>query len=349
MTSPIPRSDAKTAAAPRRGERAGERFGDGARGRRPRLLAIVGPTAAGKTDMAMRLAERLPSEIVSADSRQVYRRMDIGSAKPTRAQLERVRHHLIDIIDPDEMFSVGQFVVMAKQAIQNANEMKKLPIIAGGTGQYVMSILEGWNVPSVEADPNLRQELENLLDSDGADALIERLRALDPLASETVDARNPRRLIRAIERASAGYRTGDEPRKTPPPFDCLAIGLHMERPELYRRIDERVERMVAAGFVEEVESLLAAGFDVDLPSMSGIGYREMAEYLRGDTDLDDAIRRTKFRTHRYARSQYNWFKRDDRRIRWIESSRMDDGIDAALEWIDDGAAGDWRSDAHRPK
>lgn len=345
MTNPSPRTDAPTSAAPRPGERAGERLGDGARGRRPRLLAIVGPTAAGKTEMAMRLAERLPSEIVSADSRQVYRRMDIGSAKPTRGQLERVRHHLIDIIELDETFSVGRFAFMAKQAIQNANAMQKLPIMAGGTGQYVMSVLEGWNVPSVKSDPNLRQELESLLDSDGPAALIKRLRALDPLAPATVDARNPRRLIRAIERASAGYRTGGEPRKTPPPFDCLAIGLHMERRELYRKIDERVERMVAAGFVGEVESLLAAGFDVDLPSMSGIGYREMAEYLRGETDLDDAIRRTKFRTHRYARSQYNWFKRDDRRIRWIESSRMEDGIDAALEWIDYGAASDWRSDA----
>ena len=344
MTKPHPHSDAKIPAAPRSGERAGERFGDGASGRRPRLLAIVGPTAAGKTEMAMRLAERLPSEVVSADSRQVYRRMDIGSAKPTRAQMERVRHHLIDIIDPDETFSVGRFAVMAKQAIQNANSMGKLPIMAGGTGQYVMSILEGWNVPSVESNPNLRRELENLLDSDGLDALAERLAALDPRALQTMDARNPRRLIRAIERASAGYRTGDAPRKTPPSFDWMAIGLHVERQELYRRIDERVERMVAAGFVEEVESLLASGYDVGLPSMSGIGYREMAEYLRGETDLDDAIRRTQFRTHRYARSQYNWFKRDDRRIRWIESSRMGDAVNFALEWVSYGAVNDWRLD-----
>ena len=341
MTRPHPRSDAETAAAPRSGERAGERFEDGASGRRPRLLAIVGPTAAGKTEMAMRLAERMPSEVVSADSRQVYRRMDIGSAKPTRAQLERVRHHLIDIVEPDETFSVGRFAIMAKQAIQNANSIGKLPIMAGGTGQYVMSILEGWNVPRVEVDQSLRRELENLLATDGLDALAERLAALDPRALQTVDARNPRRLIRAIERASAGYRTDDRPRRTTPPFDWLAIGLHTERQELYRRIDERVERMVAADFVEEVESLLESGYDVDLPSMSGIGYREIAEYLRGETDLDDAIRRTQFRTHRYARSQYNWFKLDDRRIWWIESSRMEDGIDAALEWVADSAASDW--------
>ena len=332
MTSPSPRLNANTTAAPRIRERAGERVGNGASGR-PRLLAIVGPTAAGKTDMAMRLAERLPAEVVSADSRQVYRRMDIGAAKPTRAQLERVRHHLIDIVEPDESFSLGQFAFMAKQAIRNANTTEKLPIMAGGTGQYVISILEGWNVPSVKADPNLRRELESLLDSEGLDALSERLAALDPLAPETVDARNPRRLIRAIERASAGYRTGGQPRRTPPAFDFLTIGLHVERAELYRRIDERVERMVAAGFVEEVESLLEFGYGVDLPSMSGIGYREMAEHLRGDASLDDAIRRTKFRTHRYARSQYNWFKLDDRRIRWFGASRMEDGIEAALEWI----------------
>ena len=319
---------------PKANERAGEgeRVPSGARGRE-RLLAIVGPTAAGKTDMAMRLAERTPIEVVSADSRQVYRRMDIGSAKPSRAQMERVRHHLIDVVEPDEGFSLGQFAVMAKQAIQNANIMGNLPVMVGGTGQYAMAILEGWNVPSVEADPNLRRELENLLISGGLGALAERLRVLDPPALDAVDARNPRRLIRAIERARAGHRTGEQPRRTPPSFDSLTIGLHVERQELYRRIDERVERMVAAGFVEEVESLLESGYDIDLPSMSGIGYREIAEYLRGDADLDDAIRRTKFRTHRYARSQYNWFKRDDRRIRWIESSRVEDGIDAALKWL----------------
>ena len=317
---------------PKANEMAVERVSTGAR-RRQRLLAIVGPTAAGKTEMAMRLAERTPIEVVSADSRQVYRRMDIGSAKPSRAQMERVRHHLIDVVEPDEGFSLGQFAVMAKQAIQNANIVGNLPVMAGGTGQYAIAILEGWNVPSVEADPNLRRELENLLNSDGLDALAERLRALDPPALETVDARNPRRLIRAIERASAGHRTGETPRRTPPSFDSLTIGIHVERQELYRRVDERVERMVAAGFVEEVESLLESGYDIDLPSMSGIGYREVAEYLRGECELDDAISRTKFRTHRYARSQYNWFKRDDRRIRWIEASRVEDGIDAALEWL----------------
>lgn len=306
-------------------------------GGRERLLAIVGPTAAGKTEMAMRLAERTPIEVVSADSRQVYRRMDIGSAKPTRAQMERVRHHLIDVAEPDESFSLGRFALMAKQAIQNANATGNLPVMAGGTGQYVMSILQGWNVPSVEADPNLRRELENLLDSGGLDALAERLSALDPLALESVDARNPRRLVRAIERASAGYRTGANPRRTPPAFAFLTIGLHMERPELYRRIDERVERMVEAGLVKEVESLLESGIGADMPSMSGIGYREIAEHLRGDADLDDAIRKTKFRTHRYARSQYNWFKRDDCRIRWFDASRMEDGIDAALAWLN-GAA-----------
>ena len=283
----------------------------------------------------MRLAERTPTaiEVVSADSRQVYRRMDIGSAKPSRAQMERVRHHLIDVVEPDETFSLGQFAFMAKQAIKNANIAGNLPVMAGGTGQYAMSILEGWNVPSVEADPNLRRELENLLNSDGLEALAERLRALDPLALATVDARNPRRLIRAIERASAGHLAGENPRRTPPAFDSLTIGLHVERQELYRKIDERVERMVEAGFVEEVRSILESGYDTDLPSMSGIGYREIAGYLRGEADLDDAVRRTKFRTHRYARSQYNWFKRDDRRIRWFESSRMEDGIDAALAWM----------------
>ena len=274
---------------PQANERAGERIPGGARGR-GRLLAIVGPTAAGKTEMAMRLAKRTPTpiEVVSADSRQVYRRMDIGSAKPSWAQLERVRHHLIDVVEPDETFSLGRFAVMAKQAIKNANIAGNLPVMAGGTGQYAMAVLEGWNVPSVQADPNLRRELENLLNSDGLDALAERLRALDPLALEMVDARNPRRLIRAIERASAGHRAGDKPRKTPPDFDSLTIGLHVERQELYRKIDERVERMVEAGFVEEVRSLLESGYDTDLPSMSGIGYREIAEYLRGEADLDDA-------------------------------------------------------------
>ena len=299
---------------------------------RPRLLAIVGPTAVGKTELALKVAERLPVEIISADSRQVYRRMDIGSAKPSPDQLRAAPHHMVDIIWPDEDFSLAEFVSGARGIIQSANLAGRTPVLVGGTGQYVMAILEGWNVPSVPPNPDLRRELESVLESDGLSALLDRLRESDPEALDRIDVRNPRRVIRAIEIAAAGQGSGDAPRRSEPGFDALVTGLNMERAALYERADARVDRMMEDGFLDEVGSLLALGYGPDLPSMSAIGYHELSDHLLNGADLPEAVQRIKYRTRNYIRRQSNWFKRDDPRIRWFEPSEMDSAIELMTDW-----------------
>ena len=300
---------------------------------RPRLLAIVGPTAVGKTDLAMSIAARFQSEIIGADSRQVYRHMDIGTAKPSPDQLSAAPHHLVDIIYPDDDFSLGMFLDLSKDAILNANAMGKTPILVGGTGQYVMALIENWNVPVVPPDPVLRRELDDTLQSQGIDGLLSRLRSLDPAALDRVDAANPRRVIRAIEVALTHGPDQNAPRRLDPWFEFSVIGLGMERAALYRRADDRVDRMMAAGFLDEVRRLLGMGYSPDLPSMSGIGYHELADHLLHGADLSDAVQRTKFRTHRYIRRQSNWFRRADPRIRWFEPTQLDSAVEYAAKWL----------------
>ena len=281
-----------------------------------RLIAITGPTASGKTQLAVHLARRINGEIVGADSRQVYRGMDIGTAKPTATEQAAAGHHLIDVVEPDEAFSLGRWLELANDALQDIWSRGKQPLLVGGTGQYVWALLEGWRVPRVPPDDGLRAELE----SKPAFELIEELRRVDPEAGAFVDPRNVRRVVRALE----VYRATGRPfsywrTKEPPPFESLIIGLKLPREELYRRIDERVEGMFAAGLLDEVRGLLARGFSRELPSMSGIGYREASEHLAGKIDLQTAIERTKTGTHRLARHQNAWFKAGDQRVRWIES------------------------------
>ena len=303
---------------------------------RPRLVAIVGPTSAGKTELALRLASRLQVEVIGADSRQVYRYMDIGTAKPTPDQLSAVPHCLVDIINPDVEFGLGDFLYLSKNAILNANASGKRPLLVGGTGQYVMALLENWNVPPVPPNPVLRQELDMLLVSEGLDALLGRLRELDPDAPGRIDAANPRRVVRAIEVAAAGVSTAAAPRRLEPWFDSTVIGIGMERPALYERADARVDRMMNDGFLDEVRGLLDMGYDPDLPSMSGIGYHELADHLLNGADLNESVQKTKFRTRRFIRRQSNWFRHSDRRINWFEPSDMDLAIEFALRWVESG-------------
>jgi len=294
-----------------------------------RLIAIVGPTASGKTQLGIDLARHLDGEIIGADSRQVYRRMDIGTAKPTPEEQATARHHLIDVVDPDEPFSLGRWLDLAHEAIDGVWVRGKQPLLVGGTGQYVWALLEGWRVPRVPPQDGLRQELT----SRPADDLLAELRRLDPEAESFVDPRNVRRVVRALEvyhatgKPFSYWRT-----KEPPPFEPTVIGLRLARGELYGRIDERVEAMFASGLVEELERLLSMGYAPDLASVSGIGYREVCEHLAGEMDLATAIERTKTGTHRLARHQNSWFKQSDPRINWIDADEH--AADAATRLLE---------------
>lgn len=285
------------------------------------LIVIAGPTAVGKTALAVRLAEAVSGEIVSADSRQVYRGMDIGTAKATLEERARVPHHLLDLLDPDETLSLAQFQALAYRAIEEVLGRGRVPFLVGGTGQYVMAIVEGWQVPHVPPDQGLRDQLYRQASKEGAEALHARLRALDPAAADRIDPRNVRRVIRALEVCLiTGQPISAQQRKSPPPYRVLIIGLTMSRPQLYRRIDERIEQMIRAGLEQEVRRLVAQGYGFDLPSMSGVGYVQFAPYLAGEIPLAEVVQSIKRATRRFVRQQSTWFRRDDPRIHWLDAT-----------------------------
>ena len=284
------------------------------------LVVIVGPTAVGKTRLALRLAGELGAEIVSADSRQVYRGMDIGTDKPTAEERQRVPHHLVDIVNPDEEFTLARYQDMAYAAIDDVLARGRVPLLVGGTGLYIKAVAEGWSIPRVRPNEALRTELYREAEVEGGVALHARLRQVDPVAAEKIDPRNVRRVIRALEvYLEAGRPISELQRRRPPPYRVLQIGLTMERAALYRRIDQRVDRMIETGLVEEVRGLVEQGYGYDLPAMSGLGYRQVGSYLRGEISLEEAIRLIKRDTRRFVRQQYNWFRLDDEGIRWFQA------------------------------
>ncbi len=299
------------------------------------LLTLVGPTAGGKTALALALAERLPAalglrgaEIVSADSRQVYRLMDIATAKPTAEQQARVRHHLLDVVWPDESYTLAEYQRDAQAAIADIWARGRLPLLVGGTGLYVRAVVDGLAIPAVPPQPALRAELEAELAQRGSDALAERLRALDPVAATRIDTQNPRRLIRALEVCIASGRPFSEQQgKRPTPYREVMLGLTMAREALYARADTRIAAMLAAGVVAETEALVARGYSWSLPAMSSLGYREIGAYLRGETTLAEAVVQFEQATHAYTRRQMTWF-RPDKRIIWLDATLPPDALAA---------------------
>lgn len=296
------------------------------------LVAIVGPTGSGKSQLALRLAQAFNGEIVSADSRQVYRYMDIGTAKPSPKELSLVPHHLIDIVNPDEAFSLAQYQALAYRAIEDIQEHHKLPILVGGSGLYVWAVLEGWRIPPVSPDPEFRHSLEEKAANTGVDELYQELMRVDPAAAQKIDRRNVRRMIRALEvhrKTRASFSQLQD--KEAPSFHTLIIGLTTDRTELYRRIDLRVDEMIRQGLVAEVEKLVNMGYDFNLPAMSSIGYKQIGLFLRGGLTLTAAIQQIKFETHRFVRHQYAWFQLKDERIHWFDmSSQIDSEIETVL-------------------
>jgi tRNA dimethylallyltransferase len=289
------------------------------------VIAIVGPTAVGKSELALHLAQYFPLEIISADSRQVYRYMDIGTNKPSLVERASVPYHIIDVIDPDEDFSLAMYHQLAAEALKTIQQKGgKLPLLVGGSGLYVWSLVEGWKIPEVPPDQKLRRQLEARAEQEDSQSLYRELQDIDPSGAAKINPSNTRRIIRALE---IYYATGQLPsqlqRKEVPGFPVLIIGLTQERSELYRKIDGRVDKMIQSGLVEEVEQLLKKGYSPSLPSMSGIGYKQIGQFLQGEMTLPEAIDKIKYETHRLARHQYAWFRLSDSKIRWFDVSEAE--------------------------
>jgi tRNA dimethylallyltransferase len=283
------------------------------------LLAVVGPTAVGKTAVSIEVAKAFNGEIVSADSRQVYRLMDIGTAKPTQGERELVPHYLVDVLLPDESLTLASYQSMACAAIDSIHEKGALPVFVGGTGQYVRAVLEGWGIPRVPPHSALRADLNGFAAIYGASALHDWLADVDPNAASSIDFRNIRRVVRALEvYLVTGTPISVLQQKSPPPYRVLKIGLTRPRDILYDRIDRRIDQMIGDGLLGEIKGLLESGYGWELPSMSSLGYIQFAGYFAGEISLDEAIHAVKKETRRFVRQQYNWFRLDDPSITWFD-------------------------------
>lgn len=285
---------------------------------------VVGPTGVGKTAVSIPLAQRLNGEIVSADSRLFYRGMDIGTAKPSPGEMVTVPHHLIDISPPDEQWNLADYISHAQEAIEGIHRRGNIPILVGGTGQYILSILEGWDLPVGEPDHRIRTAIESWSKEIGPISLHRKLAVLDPESARSIDHHNVRRTIRALEVIlTSGKKFSSQRQKNGTAYSVLLIGLRRARQELYQIIDHRIDMMVAGGFIGEVQSLLDAGYKEDLPAFSAIGYRQIIQYLRGFTSLEESIQSMRKYTRQYVRRQDTWFKQEDPRIHWLD---IGDGV-----------------------
>ncbi|MGA2159763.1 MAG: tRNA (adenosine(37)-N6)-dimethylallyltransferase MiaA [Dehalococcoidia bacterium] len=282
------------------------------------LVAIVGPTAIGKSTLGIQISQTFNGEIINADSRQIYRYMDIGTAKPSKAEQNSIPHHLLDIVDPDEAFSVALYQAAAYKIIEQVQAANKVPLMVGGSGQYIWSIVEGWQIPQVKPDYDFRDSLQSKAEASGVYELYRELREIDEATATKIDPNNLRRIIRALE---IYHKTGNKPSelqaKMGSPFPVLIIGLTTGRHNLYTMIDKRTDRMITEGLVDEVKNLMDMGYTADLPSMSSLGYRQILMYLKGEIELDNAVQKIKYETHRFARGQYAWFHLADNRIKWF--------------------------------
>lgn len=300
-----------------------------------RILVLSGPTASGKTAIALSLARAFPLEIVSADSMQVYRGMDIGTAKPTPAQRAEVPHHLVDVADPDEKFSAGRFVAEAEEAIRDIREKGRLPLVAGGTGMYIRSLLRG--LDALPADPVVRARLTRRWEEDGGKALYAELRRIDPVSAAKIHPSDRIRIVRSLEVAEisgepasgrkASWASGGSR------YRVLFLVLSIEREELYRCIDRRVEEMFRAGLVEEVNGLLARGYGRDLASMRALGYRHVLSHLLDGISRDQAVDQMKRDTRRYAKRQVTWLSGETGVVRLPEGRMSEAAAEEARKFL----------------
>ena len=300
----------------------------------PKILVICGPTASGKTALAVELALRHRGEVVSADSMQIYRRMDIGTAKPTQAEMRGVPHHMLDVADPEEDFSVARYVDMAAKCVDDILSRGRLPILAGGTGLYIDSLLSGRTFAPFQPDSPLRGELEEQLRREGGAAMLARLAQVDPDSAARLHPNDEKRIIRALEVYQSTGKTitqhNLETRAIPPRYDALTLALAFEqREDMWSRIDRRVDQMMDQGLVDEVQRLLDSGVPAKCTAMQAIGYKEMAAALLSHGDVSAGAEEVKLRSRQYAKRQLTWFRRN-RAARWLLWGREPD-IAAALQ------------------
>jgi len=295
-----------------------------------KIIVIVGPTAVGKTHISVELAKKLGTEIISADSMQIYKGMDIGTAKVTEDEKQGIIHHMIDIVSPDEDYSVSEFKYTAEKIIDRLLEEKKVPVIVGGSGLYVNSLIYDLDFGNARSDEKLREYYTYYYKKHGEDALYDKLLKIDPEAAEKIHKKNVKRVIRALEvydiTGSKFSEINTDIRKESNKYDCILAGLSMERKVLYERINQRVDEMLSKGLLEEVRSLMEKGYGKNLVSMRGIGYKEIIDHLEGITDYDEAADILKRNTRRFAKRQYTWFLKD-RNVKWFS---MDNPADVEL-------------------
>ncbi len=291
-----------------------------------KVIVIAGPTASGKTGLAVELALKVGGEVVSADSMQIYRKMNIGTAKPTMEERRGIPHHLLDIVDPDEEFSVAQFKDAAITCIEEIMGRGKIPIVAGGTGLYINTLVYNITFTDTISDWDYREQLSKIASEQGAMVLHEMLEKVDPKSAVAIHPNNVKRVIRALE----VYKTTGKPisehqeesRKIPPPYDYQIFGLEVERDTLYARIDKRVDKMMDTGLYEEVDALIKSGYSPDLVSLQGIGYKEIIAAIKGDYTLQTAVENIKLGTRHLAKRQMTWFNKTND-LKWMKTSKMD--------------------------
>ncbi|MCK5123082.1 MAG: tRNA (adenosine(37)-N6)-dimethylallyltransferase MiaA [Candidatus Pacebacteria bacterium] len=279
------------------------------------LIVILGPTASGKTEMGFKLAKKYNGEIINADSRQIYREMDIGTGKTDiQYSIFNIPVHLINIKNPNQKFSLSQYKKIAIKTINNIHKKNKIPILVGGTGLYISTIVDNLEIPKAAPNKKIRERLEKHTEK----YLFKKLKKIDLKSAKTIGENNKRKLIRALEVCEiTGKPFSSQQIKGEPLFNVLQIGIKTDREKLYKKIDERVDEMIRIGLIKETKKL-SKKYSFDLPAMSGIGYREIGQYLQNKIALEEAIQKIKFRTHQYARRQMTWFKRDGR-IEWVEN------------------------------
>ena len=293
---------------------------------REQIVALVGPTAVGKTELSLQLAQDLDGEIISADSMQIYKGMDIGTAKASTQERELIPHHMLDIIEPEEEFSVADYQEQVDQLIPEIVERNNLPMLVGGTGLYVKSLIEGFIFPDMETDWDLRDRLEEEAEEHGTEYVHDKLKEIDPKLADKLHPNDLRRVIRGIEVYRKTGKTSthfkEKAKERPPRYQAVKIGLTRDREKLYERINQRVDLMMEEGLFEEVKELYESGCDLELKSMQALGYKQLINHFEGEYDLEEAIRLIKRDTRHFAKRQLNWFSRDDEII-WFDVGEYD--------------------------